>query len=76
MGLLILLFYTTAADGQHTGELESLHNLLLSYASKRIDYEPDSYNARIQLALEDHNENCKRKPKLGESFEFRFKGKN
>ena len=53
IGLRILLYYTTAADSQHTGELVSLHSLLLSYARKRIDYKADSYNARIQLALEE-----------------------
>jgi hypothetical protein len=25
-----------------------------------VDYDPPSYNARVQLALMDHNENCSR----------------
>ena len=50
-----------AVHGQHTGSLEVLHSLLLTYASKRVDYDPPSYEGRMQLAILDHNENCQRK---------------
>lgn len=52
--------------GVHTGKLEVLHSMFLAYVSKRIDYDPPSYHARIQLAILDHNENCTRKPLYGE----------
>lgn len=52
--------------GVHTGRLEVLHSMFLAYVSKRVDYDPSSYNARIQLAVMDHNENCSRRPVLGE----------
>ena len=61
-----------AAHGQHTGVLEVLHSLFLTYASKRIDYDPPSYEGRIKLAIIDHNENCQRKVKLGENFSFQI----
>ena len=51
--------------GVHTGRLEVLHSMMLAYVSKRINYDPPSYNARIQLAILDHNENCSRKPLYG-----------
>ena len=51
--------------GVHTGKLEVLHSMFLAYVSKRIDYDPPSYNARVQLAVLDHNENCSRKPIIG-----------
>lgn len=53
------------AHGQHTGMLEVLHSLLLTYVSKRINYDPSAYNGRIQLAILDHNENVNREPKKG-----------
>ena len=49
-----------AAHGLHTGQLEVLHSMLLTYVSKRIDYDPAAYRGRIQLAILDHNENCER----------------
>lgn len=54
------------AHGQHTGRLEVLHSLILSYVSKRVDYDPPAYQGRVQLAILDHNENCQRPPILGE----------
>lgn len=51
--------------GRHTGGLEVLHSMFLTYVSKRVDYDPPSYAGRIQLALLDHNENCRRKVVLG-----------
>lgn len=54
-----------ATHGRHTGQLEVLHSMFLTYVNKRIDYDPPSYSGRIQLALLDHNENCQRKKVLG-----------
>ena len=54
--------------GVHTDKLEVLHSMFLAYVSKRVDYDPPSYNARVQLAVLDHNENCSRKPILGKQF--------
>lgn len=53
------------AHGTHTGALEVLHSSMLAYAPKRLDFDPASYNARIQLAVIDHNENVERPEKLG-----------
>ena len=47
--------------GMHTGKLENLHSLLISYAPKRIDFDPPSYQARVKLAIVDHNRNAARK---------------
>ena len=35
--------------------VQSFHNLILSYAPKRIGYKHDAYVARVQLAFIDHN---------------------
>lgn len=51
--------------GMHTGSLESLHALILAYAPKLLDFDPPCYNARIQLAIIDHNHNYERKYRLG-----------
>lgn len=53
------------AHGTHTGSLESLHSLMLAYASKRIDFDPESYEARVALSIMDHNENVGRKQVTG-----------
>jgi len=59
-----------AAHGTHTGTLENLHSVMLVYASKRIDFDPASYNGRMCLAIMDHNENVgrpeKKDPETGE----------
>lgn len=55
-----------AAHGQHTGSLEVLHSMFLAYATKRIDFDPPSYEGRIELAILDHNENCGLKAQTGE----------
>lgn len=54
-----------AAHGTHTGALESFHSLILAYASKRVDFDPPSYNGRVWLAIMDHNENAGRPLKIG-----------
>lgn len=54
-----------AAHGTHTGRLEVLHSMFLTYASKRIDFDPPSYQGRIQLGILDHNENCTRPVQTG-----------
>ena len=46
--------------GMHTGYLESLHSLMLTYAPKRLDFDPVGYRARTQLAIVDHNSNVGR----------------
>lgn len=53
------------AHGTHTGSLEVLHSLMLTYATKRIDFNPPSYCGRIQLAVMDHNENARRPVETG-----------
>lgn len=57
-----------AAHGQHTGGLEVLHSLFLAYAPKRINFNPPSYEGKIQLAIIDHNENCQREVLLRKIF--------
>jgi hypothetical protein len=52
--------------GQHTGMIESLHNLIISYAPKRLDFDPAAYQSRVRLAIIDHNENVGRPPITGE----------
>ena len=49
----------------HTGALESLHSVMLKYAPKRLDFDPASYNGRIQLAILDFNENIHRERQRG-----------
>ncbi|XP_063967369.1 uncharacterized protein LOC135157003 isoform X2 [Lytechinus pictus] len=46
----------------HTGELESFHNMLLKYCPKRKHYHYAGMQARLQLAVLDHNHNTARKP--------------
>nr|XP_034315406.1 LOW QUALITY PROTEIN: uncharacterized protein LOC105340464 [Crassostrea gigas] len=45
-----------------TAELESFHNHLLMYSSKRYAYSPPVYRARNLLAALDYNENVDRQP--------------
>lgn len=53
--------------GLHTGSLENLHSLILVYAPKRLDFDPDGYNARVKLAIIDHNYNTGRKYAKGDT---------
>lgn len=46
--------------GMHTGTLENVHSLILAYAPKRLDFDPPGYNARVKLAVIDHNRNVGR----------------
>lgn len=48
--------------GMHTGRLENLHSLILTYAPKRLDFEPPGYRARVLLAVIEHNCNVRRAP--------------
>ena len=48
------------SHGMHTGTLENLHSLILAYAHKRLDFDPPGYNARVMLAIIDHNRNIGR----------------
>lgn len=52
--------------GLHTGTLENLHSLILVYAPKRLDFDPPGYQARVKLAILDHNHNVSRGSKKGE----------
>lgn len=45
-----------------TAELESFHNHLLMYSSKRYAYSPPVYRARNLLAALDYNKNVDRQP--------------
>ena len=45
----------------HTGSLEVFHSLINSYASKRNHFELNVMDARIKLAILDHNCNISRK---------------
>lgn len=56
--------------GQHTGSLENLHSLMVSYAPKRTDFDPPGYIARVQLAIIDHNENISRPVQKGLYYNF------
>ena len=59
--------------GMHTGSLESLHALILAYAPKLLDFDPPGYQARVQVAIMDHNHNYQRKLRLGEySYEAKL----
>ena len=51
--------------GLHTGALENLNSLILVYAPKRLDFDPPGYNARVQLAIIDHNRNVGREALKG-----------
>lgn len=44
----------------HTGSLEIFHSLLNSYASKRYEFELNVMDARVKLAVLDHNCNVNR----------------
>ena len=46
---------------QHTGALEVLHSLLLEYCPIRQHFSYKGVQARIELAILDHNYNTKRK---------------
>lgn len=54
------------AGGCHTGSLENFHSLITLYAPKRVKLDPDCYEAKVGLAILDHNENCSRAPVRGE----------
>ena len=45
----------------HTGSLEVFHSLINSYASKRQEFELNVMDARVKLAVLDHNNNVGRK---------------
>ena len=45
----------------HTGSLEVFHSVLNSYASKRQEFELNVMDARVKLAVLDHNANVNRK---------------
>ena len=45
------------ANANHTGNLEVFHSLINTYAPKRQEFELNVQNARVQLAIIDHNEN-------------------
>lgn len=62
-----------ASHGEHTGRLEVLHSMMLAYVPKRIDFDPPSYEGRIQLAFLDHNENVGRPVKLSKYNEWILK---
>ena len=46
---------------QHTGALEVFHSLLLKYCPKRQHFSYIGMQARIELAILDHNYNTNRK---------------
>lgn len=48
----------------HTGSLEVFHSLLNSYASKRQEFELNVMDARVKLAVLDHNANINRKQSI------------
>ena len=45
----------------HTGDIKVFHSLITSYAPKRQHFELNVMNARVQLAILDHNNNVGRK---------------
>ena len=49
------------ADPYHTGEIEVFHSLITCYAPKRQEFELNVMDARVKLAILDHNNNVKRK---------------
>ena len=53
------------SHGQHTGALENLHSLILAYAPKRLDFDPPGYQARVKLAIIEHNSNTGRALQTG-----------
>ena len=58
--------------GMHTGRLENLHSLILTYAPKRLDFDPAGYRTRVNLAIIDHNSNVDRKVLQGENTLFYY----
>ena len=48
----------------HTGSLEVFHSLLLKYCPKRQHFSYVGMQARIELAILDHNYNTERKQQL------------
>lgn len=53
------------SHGMHTGTLENMHSLILAYAPKRLDFDVEGYNARVKLAIIDHNRNTGRAVQKG-----------
>ncbi len=49
------------ANPLHTGSLEVFHSLINSYAPKRQEFELNVQNARVRLAILDHNNNVNKK---------------
>src|SRR5664279_1566591 len=49
------------SDFCHTGALEVYHSMLLKYAPKRLHFNYDGMQTRLQLAAIDHNYNVDRK---------------
>ena len=62
------------AKPYHTGSVEVFHSLLLAYAPKRQEFDLNTMNARVQLAILDHNNNVGREQdrcNQGSKKEFR-----
>jgi hypothetical protein len=68
--LIICFFYSVRS----TAELESFHNHILMYASKRFSFSPPVYKARTLLAALDYNHHVHRpvKRKADGSIEYVF----
>ena len=49
------------AEPFHTGDIEVFHSLLTCYAPKRQEFELNVMDARVKLAILDHNNNVGRK---------------
>ena len=49
------------SEPYHAGYLEVFHSLLTSHAPKRQEFEINVMDARIKLAVLDHNSNVLRK---------------
>ena len=56
---LLCAYQSTIITYMHI-HTQSFHNLILSYAPKRIGYKHDAYVARVQLAFIDHNSHLNR----------------
>ena len=48
------------------GSLENINSLTNKYATKRLDFELPAFEARMRVAILDHNENIGRPVLLGE----------
>ena len=60
-------------DGfHHTGSLEVFHSLLLKYCPKRQHFSYDGMQARIELAILDHNYNTQRHQAVTKSGLFHY----